>query len=395
MIPYGKHDISGDDIDAVVDVLENHFLTQGSKVPEFEQALCDYTSAQFCTAVNSATSGLHVACLAAGVTHGDIVWTTPNSFVASANCALYCSAKIDFVDMDEHTRNIDIVKLSAKLAYAKQAGQLPKALVVVHFAGFSCDMQVIANLLSGLGIVLIEDAAHGLGGSYNGRKMGSCEYSDITVLSFHPVKSITTAEGGAVLTNNPELAQEIVLFAKHGITREQGLFDAETTKISLAGDWYYQQLTLGYNYRLSDMQAALGISQLKKLDDFIVARQQKANFYLQALAHLPLILPQQTSIDNQSAWHIFVVELKTQGGDANRAQTRKSVYQQLVEKGIGVNVHYIPIHLHPFYQQLGFKYGDFPCAERYYERAITLPLYPSLTGQQQQAVVDALTEILV
>jgi UDP-4-amino-4,6-dideoxy-N-acetyl-beta-L-altrosamine transaminase len=395
MIPYGKHDISGDDIDAVVDVLENHFLTQGSKVPEFEQALCDYTSARFCTAVNSATSGLHVACLAAGVTHGDIVWTTPNSFVASANCALYCSAKIDFVDMDEHTRNIDIVKLSAKLAYAKQAGQLPKALVVVHFAGFSCDMQVIANLLSGLGIVLIEDAAHGLGGSYNGRKMGSCEYSDITVLSFHPVKSITTAEGGAVLTNNPELAQEIVLFAKHGITREQGLFDAETTKISLAGDWYYQQLTLGYNYRLSDMQAALGISQLKKLDDFIVARQQKANFYLQALAHLPLILPQQTSIDNQSAWHIFVVELKTQGGDANRAQTRKSVYQQLVEKGIGVNVHYIPIHLHPFYQQLGFKYGDFPCAERYYERAITLPLYPSLTEQQQQAVVDALTEILV
>jgi UDP-4-amino-4,6-dideoxy-N-acetyl-beta-L-altrosamine transaminase len=395
MIPYGKHDISGDDIDAVVDVLENHFLTQGSKVPEFEQALCDYTSAQFCTAVNSATSGLHVACLAAGVTHGDIVWTTPNSFVASANCALYCSAKIDFVDMDEHTRNIDIVKLSAKLAYAKQAGQLPKALVVVHFAGFSCDMQVIANLLSGLGIVLIEDAAHGLGGSYNGRKMGSCEYSDITVLSFHPVKSITTAEGGAVLTNNPELAQEIVLFAKHGITREQGLFDAETTKISLAGDWYYQQLTLGYNYRLSDMQAALGISQLKKLDDFIVARQQKANFYLQALAHLPLILPQQTSIDNQSAWHIFVVELKTQGGDANGAQTRKAVYQQLVEKGIGVNVHYIPIHLHPFYQQLGFKYGDFPCAERYYERAITLPLYPSLTEQQQQAVVDALTEILV
>ncbi|GAC27164.1 UDP-4-amino-4,6-dideoxy-N-acetyl-beta-L-altrosamine transaminase [Brumicola pallidula] len=395
MIPYGKHDISGDDIDAVVDVLENHFLTQGSKVPEFEQALCDYTSAQFCTAVNSATSGLHVACLAAGVTHGDIVWTTPNSFVASANCALYCSAQIDFVDMDEHTRNIDIIKLGTKLALAKQAGQLPKALVVVHFAGFSCDMQAIANLLSGLGIVLIEDAAHGLGGSYKGRKIGSCEYSDITVLSFHPVKSITTAEGGAVLTNNPELAQEIVLFAKHGITRDHGLFDAETTKISLAGDWYYQQLTLGYNYRLSDMQAALGISQLKKLDDFILARQQKATFYIQALANLPLILPQRTSIDNQSAWHIFVVELKPQGGDTNRGQTRKAVYQQLVEKGIGVNVHYIPIHLHPFYQQLGFVYGDFPYAERYYERAITLPLYPSLTEQQQQAVVDALTEILV
>jgi UDP-4-amino-4,6-dideoxy-N-acetyl-beta-L-altrosamine transaminase len=395
MIPYGKHDISGDDIDAVVDVLENHFLTQGSKVPEFEKALCEYTSAQFCTAVNSATSGLHVACLAAGVTQGDIVWTTPNSFVASANCALYCSAKVDFVDMDEQTRNIDVVKLGLKLAVAKQVGRLPKALVVVHFAGFSCDMQAIADLLSGLGIVLIEDAAHGLGGSYNGRKIGNCEYSDMTVLSFHPVKSITTAEGGAVLTNNPELAQKVVLFAKHGVTRDQSLFDEQTTNISLTGDWYYEQLTLGYNYRLSDMQAALGISQLKKLDDFIAARQQKANFYFQALANLPLILPQQTNTDNQSGWHIFVIELKTQEGDANRGQTRKAVYDQLVAKGIGVNVHYIPIHLHPFYQQLGFEYGDFPCAERYYERAITLPLYPSLTQQQQQAVVDALTEILV
>jgi dTDP-4-amino-4,6-dideoxygalactose transaminase len=243
--------------------------------------------------------------------------------------------------------------------------------------------------------VLIEDAAHGLGGSYNGRKIGNCEYSDMTVLSFHPVKSITTAEGGAVLTNNPQLAQQILLFAKHGVTRDQRLFDAQTTNISLTGDWYYQQLTLGYNYRLSDMQAALGISQLKKLDDFIGARQQKANFYFQALANLPLILPQQTNTDNQSGWHIFVIELETQDGDANRGQTRKAVYEQLVGKGIGVNVHYIPIHLHPFYQQLGFKYGDFPCAERYYERAITLPLYPSLTQQQQQAVVDALTEILV
>jgi len=395
MIPYGKHDISGDDIDAVVDVLENHFLTQGSKVPEFEKALCDYTSAQFCTAVNSATSGLHVACLAAGVTQGDIVWTTPNSFVASANCALYCAAQVDFVDMDKHTRNIDIEKLETKLKFAKHSGHLPKAIVVVHFAGFSCDMQAIADLLRGLDIVLIEDAAHGLGGSYNGRKIGSCEYADMTVLSFHPVKSITTAEGGAVLTNNPELAQNVALYAKHGITRDQRLFDAKTTAISLAGDWYYQQLTLGYNYRLSDMQAALGISQLKKLDHFIVARQQKADFYFQALANLPLILPQQTNTDNQSGWHIFVIELKTQDDDANRGKTRKAVYEQLVEKGIGVNVHYIPIHLHPFYQQLGFKYGDFPCSERYYERAITLPLYPSLTQQQQQVVVDALTEILV
>jgi UDP-4-amino-4,6-dideoxy-N-acetyl-beta-L-altrosamine transaminase len=395
MIPYGKHDIGGDDINAVVDVLENHFLTQGSKVPEFEKALIDYTNAQFCTAVNSATSGLHVACLAAGVTQGDMVWTTPNSFVASANCALYCSAQIDFVDMDEQTRNIDIVKLAVKLKVAKQAGQLPKALVVVHFAGFSCDMQAIADLLNGLSIVLIEDAAHGLGGSYNGRKIGSCTYSDMTVLSFHPVKSITTAEGGAVLTNNPELAQKVVFLAKHGVTRDHDLFDVAATKASVVGNWYYQQLSLGYNYRLSDMQAALGISQLKKLDDFIAVRQQKADFYLKALVDLPLILPQQTRSDNQSAWHIFVVELKTQDNVTNRGKTRKSVYNQLVDKGIGVNVHYIPIHLHPFYQQLGFNYGDFPCAERYYERAITLPLYPSLTQQQQQAVVDALSEILV
>ncbi|MFT5543149.1 MAG: UDP-4-amino-4,6-dideoxy-N-acetyl-beta-L-altrosamine transaminase [Glaciecola sp.] len=395
MIPYGKHDISGDDIDAVVDVLENHFLTQGSKVPEFEKALCDYTNAHFCTAVNSATSGLHVACLAAGVTQGDIVWTTPNSFVASANCALYCSAQVDFVDMDEQTRNIDITKLGAKLRNAKQAGLLPKALVIVHFAGFSCDMQAIADLLSGLDIVLIEDAAHGLGGSYDGLKIGSCEYSDMAVLSFHPVKSITTAEGGAVLTNNSELAKKILLFAKHGVTRDHALFDTDATKPSLAGDWYYQQLTLGYNYRLSDMQAALGISQLKRLDNFVVARQQKANFYFKALANLPLILPLKTSIDNQSAWHIFVVELKVTDDASNPGQTRKAIYRKLVEKGIGVNVHYLPIHLHPFYQNLGFEYGDFPCAENYYHRAITLPLYPSLTQQQQQAVVDALTEILV
>lgn len=394
MIPYGKHEIGVDDIDAVVDVLENHFLTQGSKVPEFEKALCDYTGAQFCTAVNSATSGLHVACLAAGVTQGDIVWTTPNSFVASANCALYCSAQVDFVDMDEQTRNIDIKKLAAKLKQAKQTKRLPKALVVVHFAGFSCDMQAIANLLKGLEIILIEDAAHGLGGSYHGKKMGSCEYSDMAVLSFHPVKSITTAEGGAVLSNRPDLAEKIQLFAKHGVTRDQQLFSMGATETSLAGNWYYQQLELGYNYRLSDMQAALGISQLRKLDGFIAARQQKADFYFQSLADLPLLLPQQTSPDNQSAWHVFVVELRAQDDADKPGKIRKEVYQRLVDKGIGVNVHYIPIHLHPFYQQLGFKYGDFPSSERYYQRAITLPLYPSLTQQQQQAVVNALTEVL-
>jgi UDP-4-amino-4,6-dideoxy-N-acetyl-beta-L-altrosamine transaminase len=386
MIPYGKHVIDQNDIDAVVDVLENHFLTQGSKVPEFEQALCEYTGAEYCTAVNSATSGLHIACLAAGVQPGDTVWTTPNSFVASANCALYCGADIDFVDMDAQTRNIDISLLADKLQQAKQAGQLPKAIVVVHFAGFSCDMKAISSLLTDTNICLIEDAAHGLGGDYAGTKIGSCAFSDMAVLSFHPVKSLTTAEGGAVMTNNPQYAQNLALFGKHGITRDPALMTNEGLELDRQGAWFYQQLCLGYNYRLSDMQAALGISQLNKLDSFIAERQARAVIYLNELKGLPIKLPID-EVHNQSGWHLFIIEL--------HRHDRKKVYAQLQEKGIGVNVHYIPIHAHPFYQRLGFKYGDFPVSENYYEKAITIPLFPSLSADEQYRVIEVLKEVLV
>jgi UDP-4-amino-4,6-dideoxy-N-acetyl-beta-L-altrosamine transaminase len=381
MIPYGKHLVDEDDIDAVVDVLRNQFLTQGSVVPQFEQALCDYTGAKHCVAVNSATSGLHVACLAAGVSVGDVVWTVPNSFVASANCALYCGASIDFVDVDPLTRNIDIDALHQKLLNAANLNRLPKALIVVHFSGLSCDMQSIRRLTQKYSIVLIEDAAHGLGGSYQQSKIGSCVYSDMAVLSFHPVKSITSAEGGAVLTNQSSLHEKLKLFTKHGVTKDPSQYQGESH-----GPWYYQQIELGYNYRLSDMQAALGLSQLKKLNVFIQKRSEIAKVYDKYLADLPLKLP-VVQTQSQSAWHLYMIEL-TQ-------HDRQDVYQQLHNKGVGVNVHYIPIHLQPFYQKMGFKQGDFPVSEHFYQNALTLPLFPSLTATEQTKVIDTLHEVLL
>ena len=380
MIPYGKHVVDEDDIDAVVDVLRNQFLTQCTMVPQFEQALCEYTGANHCVAVNSATSGLHVACLAARVTAGDWVWTVPNSFVASANCALYCGANIGFVDIDPLTRNIDISALELKLQHAAHHNCLPKALIVVHFSGLSCDMQTIRKLTQIYSIVLIEDAAHGLGGSYQQAKIGSCVYSDMTVLSFHPVKSITSAEGGAVLTNQSHLYDKLKLFSKHGITKDLSQYHGQSH-----GPWYYQQLELGYNYRLSDIHAALGLSQLKKLDVFIQKRTMLAKVYDEKLANLPLKLPVVEPL-SQSAWHLYMVELTV--------HDRQDVYQQLHAKGIGVNVHYIPIHLQPFYQQLGFKQGDFPFSELFYQHALTLPLFPSLTGIEQTKVIEVLHEVL-
>ncbi|MFT6283637.1 MAG: UDP-4-amino-4,6-dideoxy-N-acetyl-beta-L-altrosamine transaminase [Arenicella sp.] len=381
MIPYGKHLVDEDDIDAVVEVLRNQFLTQGTVVPQFEDALCEYTGANHCVAVNSATSGLHVACLAAGVVAGDLVWTVPNSFVASANCALYCGASIDFVDIDPLTRNIDINALEKKLHHAANQNCLPKALVVVHFSGLSCEMLSIHSLTQMYSIVLIEDAAHGLGGSYRQSKIGSCVYSDMAVLSFHPVKSITSAEGGAVLTNQSQFHEKIRLFAKHGVTKDASQYQGESH-----GPWYYQQLELGYNYRLSDMHAALGLSQLKKLDVFIQKRSEIANVYDETLTDLPLKLP-VVGPQFKSAWHLYMVEL-TQ-------HDRQDVYQQLHKKGVGVNVHYIPIHLQPYYHQLGFKQGDFPVSEHFYQNALTLPLFPSLTHTEQSKVVDALHEVLL
>lgn len=314
-----------------------------------------------------------------------MVWTTPNSFVASANCAIYCGADIDFVDIDAQTRNIDISLLAQKLSEAKKANRLPKAIVVVHFAGFSCDMKAIASLLEGTDICLIEDAAHGLGGTYAGTKIGSCAYSDMAVLSFHPVKSLTTAEGGAVMTNSAAYAQQLVLYGKHGITRDKAQMQGEGIDLEQQGAWFYQQVSLGFNYRLSDMQAALGISQLRKLDGFIAARQARADIYFNELKDLALKLPLNDS-ENQSGWHLFMIELLH--------HDRQKVYQQLQEKGIGVNVHYIPIHVHPFYQNKGFKYGDFPVSEKYYEKAITIPLFPSLSADEQYRVVEVLKEVL-
>ena len=380
MISYGKHSVDQQDIDAVQDVLKNHFLTQGAMVPAFEKALCDYTQAQYCTAVNSGTSGLHVACLALEITQGDTVWTSPNSFAASANCALYCGAGIDFVDINPLTRNMCPVILEQKLLLAQQTNSLPKALVVVHFAGSSCDMQTISDLCKPLNIAIIEDAAHGLGGSYKGKPIGSCEYSDLAVLSFHPVKSITTAEGGAVMTNSAELATKCKLFSSHGITKDCNQMEGE-----VQGNWYYQQICLGYNYRMSDLHAALGLSQLTKINDFIDSRRQLAASYIKKLSNLPIILPSDKDLD-ESSWHLFMIELTV--------QDRKTVYNKLHELGVGVNVHYIPIHLHPYYQKLGFEVGQFPNAESFYAKALTIPLYVELTDKQQDEVVAALKLVL-
>ncbi|QPG04959.1 UDP-4-amino-4,6-dideoxy-N-acetyl-beta-L-altrosamine transaminase [Salinimonas marina] len=378
MIPYGKHTVGEADIAAVVEVLQHQFLTQGEQVPKFEQMLQAYCQVKYALAVNSGTSALHVACLALGVGEGDIVWTSPISFVASANCALYCGADIDFVDIDPATRNLCIEQLQQKLQRALKHNRLPKAIVVVHYAGLSCDMAAIRTLTQRYDIALIEDASHALGGSYCNAAVGSCQYSDITVTSFHPVKSITTAEGGALLTNDNALYEQAVLFAKHGVTRDPAKMSGHNH-----GPWYYQQVELGYNYRMSDLHAALGCSQLSQLDDFISARRNIARYYLNALAELPLHLP---AASDTSAWHLFAVEL-TQ-------HCRHDVYRKLQQAGIGVNVHYIPIHLQPYYQKLGFKKGYFPKAEAFYESALTLPMYPGLQPEEQSKVIEQLSNIL-
>ncbi|MDT0593803.1 UDP-4-amino-4,6-dideoxy-N-acetyl-beta-L-altrosamine transaminase [Glaciecola petra] len=380
MINYGKHSINQNDIAAVVDVLENQFLTQGQQGPLFEKALCHYTGAAHCTLVNSATSGLHVACMAIELGKGDILWTVPNSFAASANCARYCGAEVDFVDIDSTTRNISVVQLDNKLLQAQQNNALPKALVVVHFAGISCDMQAIRALCAPLKIAIIEDAAHSLGSQYLDKNVGNCQFSDIAVLSFHPVKSITTAEGGAIMTNNEKLAKKCQLYSKHGITR-----DTELMQGASEGPWYYQQLCLGYNYRLSDIHSALGLSQLSRVDEFIHKRRVIAAKYFDRLQNLPLKLPQIDNIDSAS-WHLYMVELTQH----NRAE----VYEALHANGIGVNVHYIPIHLHPYYQELGFEAGQFPVSENFYNHALTLPIYYDLSEDEQDRVISVLHDIL-
>lgn len=377
MIPYGRQSVSEEDIQAVVETLKSDFLTQGPAVPAFEQALASYCNVPYAVAVNSATSALHIACLALDVKTGDRVWTSPISFVASANCALYCGAKIDFVDVEPDTGLMSVKALAAKLQQAAANNTLPKVLIPVHLAGHSCAMQQISTLCKPYGIRIIEDASHSIGGHYLQQKIGSCQFSDITVFSFHPVKIITTAEGGMALTKDLTLAARMQLLRSHGITRNPD----DMTEVS-HGSWYYQQVELGLNYRMTDLQAALGLSQLKQLDTFVAKRLEAVARYRSLLQNLPLDLPEECP-SGQSAWHLYIIQLH----DENR---RLAVFEALRSAGIGVNVHYIPIHTQPYYQQLGFQWGDFPQAEAFYSRIISLPLYADLTAEQQQQVALAL-----
>jgi len=375
-IPYGRQDISREDIQAVVDVLESDWLTQGPDIEQFEQAVADYCGAQFAVAVNSATAALHIACLAADLGPGDVLWTSPNTFVASANCGLYCGAGVDFVDIDTHTYNLSVDELERKLVTARTAGKLPKIVIPVHFAGQSCEMDRIAALAAEYGFTIIEDASHAIGGRYRATRIGSCTFSAMTVFSFHPVKIITTGEGGMVLTNDSSLHDKLVRLRSHGITREPSLMEGENH-----GPWYYQQIELGFNYRMTDMQAALGLSQMSRLDEFVARRHALATRYDRALADLPLAVPAQHQ-DSYSAFHLYVIRVN--------ASLRRPLFDALRAANIGVNVHYIPVHTQPYYQRLGFTAGMFPEAEHYYAGAISLPMFAAMTEAQQDTVISVL-----
>lgn len=385
MIPYGRQSINEDDINAVCKVLVSDYLTQGPCVDAFEKAVADYCGAKYAVAVNSATSALHIACLAAGLGAGDIMWTSPNTFVASANCGLYCGSSVDFVDIDPDTYNMSTTSLDIKLKKAAESGRIPKIIIPVHFAGQSCDMLKISESCKKNGIRIIEDASHAIGGEYINQKIGSCHFSDMTVFSFHPVKIITTGEGGMVLTNNKELYNGLLRLRSHGITRDEKLM-SETSH----GPWYYQQLELGYNFRMTDIQAALGLSQLGRLDEFVNKRKELAEVYNKRLADLPIKLPFQNR-DSFSSWHLYVVRL-----DLKRIKkSRKEIFEKLRDSGVGVNVHYIPVHTQPYYKKFGFGPGDFPESEKYYSEAITIPLYPDLTENQQNEIITAIQEALL
>lgn len=378
-IPYGRQDISDEDINAVVGVLKSDFLTQGPCVPQFEQAIADYVGVKHAVAVNSATSALHIACLALGLKKGDWLWTSPNTFVASANCGLYCDANVSFVDIDPQTYNMSVAALKTKLIAAKAEGKLPKIVVPVAFAGQSCDMEAIHQLSKEYGFAIIEDASHAIGGNYQGTKIGNSRFADITILSFHPVKIITTAEGGMALTNNDALAESMQLFRSHGITRDGD----KMTKAS-EGGWYYQQVDLGLNYRMTELQAALGVTQLKRIDEFVARRHELAKRYHTAFDGIPVSTPLQAE-SGYSALHLYPLTV-------NDPAMRKPLFDHLREKGIGVNVHYIPVHTQPYYEQLGHKAGDYPVAEDYYARAISIPMYSTLTDEEQDYVIHCIRE---
>jgi UDP-4-amino-4,6-dideoxy-N-acetyl-beta-L-altrosamine transaminase len=381
MIPYGKQDVTQADINAVVEVLQSDFLTQGPQIQKFEKTIAKYCNAKHAIAVNSATSALHLACLSLGLKKGDWLWTTPITFVASANCGLYCGAKVDFVDIDPATYNLCPKALKSKLIKAKELGKLPKVVVPVHLCGQACDMKAIHELSKEYGFRIIEDASHAIGGRYLNESIGNCKYSDITVFSFHPVKIITTGEGGMALTNSSKLAKHMSLLSSHGITRDPSQMTHEAD-----GEWYYQQVDLGFNYRMTDIQAALGLSQLERLDGYVSRRHEFATRYNELLKGLPLVTPYQHN-DGYSAFHLYIIRLK------NRNK-HKQVFEYLRKSGIGVNLHYIPLHTQPYYQQTGVKFADLKQAEQYYKDAISLPLYPTMTVQQQDVVISSLRKAL-
>ncbi len=389
MIPYGRQEVTQADIDAVTAVLHSDFLTQGPQVPRFEASVAGYCGARHALAVNSATSALHIACLAMGLGTGDWLWTTPITFVASANCARYCGAQVDFVDIDPQTFNMSVHSLRAKLEAAERAGRLPKIVVPVHMAGQSCDMRAIHELASQYGFRIIEDASHAIGGRYLDEPVGSCRYSDITVLSFHPVKIITTAEGGMALTNDATLARRMALLRSHGITRNA----SEMTQVP-DGSWYYQQIDLGFNYRMTELQAALGVSQMERLDVYVARRHALARRYDQLLADLPLETPYRADY-GYSAFHLYIIRVRVRG---QVGTCRAKVFDSLRVSGIGVNVHYIPVHTQPYYAKLGrcvgYQADSFPQATDYYAQAISLPIYATLSDAEQDEVVRALKKSL-
>jgi UDP-4-amino-4,6-dideoxy-N-acetyl-beta-L-altrosamine transaminase len=384
VIPYGRQTIDAEDIQAVVDVLRSDFLTQGPVVPRFEQALANHCGVQNAIAVNSATSALHLACLALGAGPGDRVWTSPNTFVASANCALYCGSTIDFIDIDPRTYNMCAEALAVKLAKAQTTGTLPKIVIPVHFAGLPCDMKAIRALSLRYGFKVIEDASHAIGADYSGTVIGDCNFSDITVFSFHPVKIITTAEGGVATTRSSELAHKMRLLRTHGISRDSLELERKNE-----GAWYYEQHFLGFNYRMTEIQASLGLSQLKHLDEWITRRHEIADSYDAELTGLPLVLPQRPS-GSRSSLHLYVVQI-----DHTRTQlTRRVVFDRLRANGVGVNVHYIPVHIQPYFHNLGFRAGQFPVSESYYSRCISIPMFAGLSDSDQALVIRALREAM-